>query len=247
MPTNKELLESLRNDFVGLELFDRARLRGLQGRGQMLIGRVFGEGSPYSEMLSGVEFRFMGISIGTLEGGDSPATRRAQERAWLSGQEESIALIDTMLEDLELGESEQVQDEEAPPVSQAGRVFVVHGHDDVMKESVARVLTSLGLQPVILHEQPDQGQTIIEKIERHSNVGFAVVLLSPDDIGYRDADGPDAARPRARQNVVMELGYFAGKLGRQRVVALHRGDIELPSDYEGVLYTAIRKRRCVAV
>jgi hypothetical protein len=64
-----------------------------------------------------------------------------------------------------------------------------------------------------------------------------VVLLSPDDVGYRDADGPDAARARARQNVIMELGYFAGKLGRQRVVALHRGDIELPSDYGGVLYT----------
>ncbi len=64
-----------------------------------------------------------------------------------------------------------------------------------------------------------------------------MVLLSPDDVGYADAEGPDNAQPRARQNVILELGYFAGKLGRESVVALHRGNIELPSDYDGVLYT----------
>ena len=64
-----------------------------------------------------------------------------------------------------------------------------------------------------------------------------MVLLSPDDTGYANADGPDATRPRARQNVIMELGYFAGKLGRENVVALYRGGMELPSDYDGVLYT----------
>jgi predicted nucleotide-binding protein len=64
-----------------------------------------------------------------------------------------------------------------------------------------------------------------------------VVLLSPDDTGYSNADGPAAAKLRARQNVILELGYFAGKLGRENVVALHRGSIELPSDYDGVLYT----------
>lgn len=78
---------------------------------------------------------------------------------------------------------------------------------------------------------------MIEKIERYSDVGFAVVLLSPDDTGYANAEGPKSARPRARQNVILELGYFAGKLGRENLVALHRGGIELPSDYDGVLYT----------
>lgn len=107
-----------------------------------------------------------------------------------------------------------------------------------MKQSVARTLERLGLEPVILHEQPNRGQTLIEKIDRESDVGFAVVLLSPDDRGYSIADGEKSTRPRARQNVIVELGYFAGKLGRENVVALHRGsDLELPSDYDGVLYT----------
>lgn len=237
MPTNRELLESLREGFEDLEVFDRAGLNGLRSRGQMLIGRVFGEDSPYSEQLSRIEFRYMGITVGTLEGGESLATKQARERAWRSGQREAISFIDTMLEDLELREPEQVHSGEDLSVQETNRVFVVHGHDEGMRESVARVLTKLGLEPVILHEQPSRGRTIIEQIETHSDVGFAIVLLSPDDTGYATANGPEAAKPRARQNVILELGYFAGKLSRENVVALHRGDIELPSDYDGVLYT----------
>jgi predicted nucleotide-binding protein len=142
-----------------------------------------------------------------------------------------------MLEDLELSGLEQVQGGEGQTVPKPNRVFVVHGHDNEMKQAVARTVERLGLEAVILHEKPNRGQTIIEKIERFSDVGFAVVLLSPDDTGYSNATGPDVAKPRARQNVILELGYFAGKLGRENVVALHRGSIELPSDYDGVLYT----------
>jgi len=142
-----------------------------------------------------------------------------------------------MLEDLELSESEQVETRGAQTMSKSNRVFVVHGHDNEMKQAVARSVERLGLEAVILHEKPNRGQTIIEKIERFSDVGFAVVLLSPDDTGYLTTAGPGAAQPRARQNVILELGYFAGKLGRENVVALYRGSIELPSDYDGVLYT----------
>ena len=92
-----------------------------------------------------------------------------------------------------------------------------------MKQAVARTVERLGLEAVILHEKSNRGQTLIEKIERYFDVGFAVVLLSPDDTGYANAEGPKSARPRARQNVILELGYFAGKLGRENVVALHRG------------------------
>jgi predicted nucleotide-binding protein len=155
----------------------------------------------------------------------------------MSGQAEAIALIDTMLEDLELGEPEQELGVEVPTGPRSNRVFIVHGHDREMKQAVARTIERLGLEAVILHEQPNRGQTLIEKIERFADVDFAVVLLSPDDTGYLNADGEDAAKPRARQNVILELGYFAGKLGRERVVALHRGGIEFPSDYDGVLYT----------
>lgn len=115
------------------------------------------------------------------------------------------------------------------------RVFVVHGHDDGMKETVARFLERLGLEGVILHEQPNNGRTIIEKFEANARVDFAVVLFSPDDVGYAK-NSADKATPRARQNVVLELGFFMGALGRHKVCALVQPNIEKPSDYDGVLF-----------
>jgi predicted nucleotide-binding protein len=114
-------------------------------------------------------------------------------------------------------------------------VFVVHGHDTAALESAARFLEKLGLRAIILHEQASGGKTILEKIEAHSGVGFAVVLLTPDDVGAVAAMST-SPQPRARQNVVLELGYFIGRLGRDRVCALKRGDLELPSDVVGVVY-----------
>ena len=133
-----------------------------------------------------------------------------------------------------------------PPVSAAGlelyamppdnhKIFLVHGHAEEMQQSVATFLRSVGLEVVILHEQANQNRTIIEKLEKHSDVGFAVVLLTPDDVGG-SALQQGKTHPRARQNVILELGYFMGKLGRDRVCCLHGGEIELPSDYLGVLY-----------
>jgi predicted nucleotide-binding protein len=119
------------------------------------------------------------------------------------------------------------------------RVFVVHGHDEAAKEGVARFLEKIGLEATILHEQPNRGATIIEKFERSSGgVSFAVVLLTPDDVGGEAPKGlsVEKMRPRARQNVVLELGYFVGRLGRARVCALHKGNVELPSDFNGVVY-----------
>jgi len=112
-------------------------------------------------------------------------------------------------------------------------IFVVHGHDEAAKQSVARFLEKLGLNPIILHEQPNKGRTIIEKFEEHSDVGFAVVLLTPDDMG---GVSTDRLNRRARQNVILELGYFIGKLGRARVCALFMEGVEMPSDIHGVLY-----------
>lgn len=239
MPANRELLESLRDSFENLEVLDKPGLNSLRDRAHMIIRRVFGANSPYLERLSKIRFHPGSVPIvsSSGRGSVSPAEAHRQERAWRWGQEESINLIDTMLEDLELSESEQVETRGAQTMSKSNRVFVVHGHDNEMKQAVARSVERLGLEAVILHEKPNRGQTIIEKIERFSDVGFAVVLLSPDDTGYLTTAGPGAAQPRARQNVILELGYFAGKLGRENVVALYRGSIELPSDYDGVLYT----------
>lgn len=121
----------------------------------------------------------------------------------------------------------------------SNQAFLVHGHDTAILEGTARFLEKLGISPLILHEQPDQGRTIIEKFVDHSDVPFAVVLLTADDRGGSIASNVDDYRPRARQNVLLELGYFIGRLGRNRVCALYREGVEIPSDYSGVLFVPL--------
>jgi predicted nucleotide-binding protein len=116
-------------------------------------------------------------------------------------------------------------------------VFLVHGHDDAAKETAARFLERFDLNVIILHEQPNLGRTIIEKFEDYTNVGYAVVLLTPDDVG-RGCD-EKTEQSRSRQNVILELGYFLGVLGRTRVCALKTEGVEVPSDLSGVLYVLL--------
>jgi len=115
------------------------------------------------------------------------------------------------------------------------KVFVVHGHDETAKVKVARLIEAQGIQAIILGEQLKGGRTIIENFEHHADVDFAVVLLTPDDVGA-SAKTPGMLTPRARQNVIFELGYFVAKLGRDRVIALYKEGVDIPSDFQGVLY-----------
>lgn len=118
-------------------------------------------------------------------------------------------------------------------------IFIVHGHDDATKEKVARFIEKLNLDAIILHEKVNKGHTIIEKFEEYSKqANFAIVLFTPDDIGYPLEDETHS-KPRARQNVVLEMGYFIGLLGREKVCVLYKGDVELPSDILGIVYTKI--------
>lgn len=115
------------------------------------------------------------------------------------------------------------------------KVFIAHGRDETAIETMESFVKKLDLKPIILSQQPSQGKTIIEKFEANSNVSYAIALLTGDDIGTHQGDnGP--MRPRARQNVIFELGFFIGKLGRKRVCVLTKGDPEIPSDYSGVVY-----------
>lgn len=116
------------------------------------------------------------------------------------------------------------------------KVFIVHGRDDSAKVDAARFIERLGFEAIILHEQASSGQTIIEKIETHTNVGFAIILYTPCDIGGLTSE---AQRPRARQNVVFEHGYLIGKLGRHSVSALVKGDVEIPNDISGIVYVPL--------
>ncbi len=159
----------------------------------------------------------------------------------------AASLLESMIEEIE----DYYEEEAQTPTLSSGRereriavktdmkeVFVIHGRDNEAKEAVARFLARLDLEPVILHEQPNEGRTIIEKFEEHAQAAFAVVLLTPDDAGALENE-KDRLRPRARQNVIFEFGYFIGRLGRKRVCALTRGDLEMPSDYDGVLYVPL--------
>ena len=116
------------------------------------------------------------------------------------------------------------------------RVFIVHGHDDKIKLDVARFLEKLNLEPVILHEQANQGKTIIEKIESETDVGYGIVLYTPCDKGGTKDTDFENMKFRARQNVIFEHGFLIARLGRDRVCALLDGDVEQPSDIDGVLY-----------
>jgi predicted nucleotide-binding protein len=126
------------------------------------------------------------------------------------------------------------------------KVFIVHGHDEQLKNQTSVFLSSLGLEPIVLHRQADEGMTVIEKFEKHSNVGFAFVLLTPDDIGYpvkeeQESDQDRSKEARARQNVIFEFGYFVGKLGRGRVCCLYKEGVTLPNDVSGYLYKKVNQ------
>jgi predicted nucleotide-binding protein/cytoskeletal protein CcmA (bactofilin family) len=113
-------------------------------------------------------------------------------------------------------------------------IFVVHGHDLIMKESVARTVEKLKMTAIILNEQVDGGQTVIEKFLEHAErIGFAIVLMSPDD---KVESGDNKLLGRARQNVIFELGYFIAKLGRGRVCIICSNNVEMLSDLSGVIY-----------
>jgi len=133
------------------------------------------------------------------------------------------------------------------PKKLSQEIFIVHGHNEEMKQTVARVVSQLGLSPIILHEQPNGGRTIIEKFERNAeDIHFAIILLSADDLaasdrdlsGVKDEELRQHLEKRARQNVVFEMGYFAGKLSRANVFFLLQDGVAKPGDLDGIVYTA---------
>jgi predicted nucleotide-binding protein len=160
---------------------------------------------------------------------------------WLrSSIENKIKLLQSCIEVLESRQRLQLATDfiepdslRVSPVSK--RIFIVHGHNLGLKDTVARFLDNLGLEPVVLHEQPNSGRTIIEKFLDFADVQFAVVLLTGDDEGKQKSK-PDPLTPRPRQNVILELGFFLGRLGRPRVCAIYESGVTIPSDYDGVLF-----------
>jgi predicted nucleotide-binding protein len=119
------------------------------------------------------------------------------------------------------------------------KVFLVHGQNEGVQQMVARYLEKLGCNVLILHELPNEGKTIFQKFHDYSAVEFAVVLLTGDDQGGQVGVPFARQSKRARQNVILELGFFLGKLGAQNVCCLYEAGVELPSDYGGMLYVGL--------
>jgi predicted nucleotide-binding protein len=188
---------------------------------------IFGKSSPFYEAFK------KGDDVAVF--GNGPDQFSKQNTMMLGALN---AIIDTL-------EFEPVvEDSDSANVGQNNKVFIVHAHDEQLKHQLEIFLTELGLEPIVLHRKPDEGLTVIEKFEKHSNVGYAFVLLTPDDIAYlaseedkREVDRKKEAR--ARQNVVFEFGYFLGKLGRKRVCCLYKEGVVLPSDISGIIYKKV--------
>ncbi|MBZ9755069.1 nucleotide-binding protein [Mesorhizobium sp. ESP6-5] len=123
-------------------------------------------------------------------------------------------------------------------------IFVVHGHDPEAREQLELVLHRLGLRPYVLQNTDGGGLTIIEKLEqmigKNAASSFGIVLLTPDDVGYSKSDGDAQAKPRARQNVILEMGMLLASLTRERVAILQKGYMEHPSDVAGIIYIAFK-------
>lgn len=232
------LIQSLQGELSQLPHRNGDKLDALRRRTKMVLGQIFGPSTPYLTDLAAIHF------YPTILYSGMPSSQ--YDEWWQSASDSWSNMLATAREELEIksattinhGQSSSHSSDNKDSSINSNQVFVVHGHDEAMKLAVARVLEKLGLMPIILHEQPDKGRTIIEKFMDFSKVGFAVVLFSPDDLAYEKASTPDSAQLRARQNVVLELGFFIGKLGRKRVLVLHKQvpKFDMPSDYAGVLF-----------
>lgn len=158
------------------------------------------------------------------------------KRHWCGATDgDSVDVVNEILGDANASSSVIKSEGNTTAHSATNKVFIVYGHDSEARNQLELMLRRFKLEPIVLQNLPTGGQTVIEKLEATSDVRFAIVLLTPDDEGHR-IGVPDEQKPRARQNVVLELGMFLAKLGRKRVAILHKGELELPSDINGLLY-----------
>ena len=178
---------------------------------RIAIVNTFGNESNHEKDFNDISYHLWAFDIGTLDS--------EFQAAYEAGLDSAASVLESMIDEIEEyweedKESSDTSGTEVKTPKDTNKVFVVHGRDESARQTVARFLEKLDLEPVILHEQPSKGRTIIEKFEDHSDVGFVVVLLTPDDVGKRKDEKSDL-KPHARQNVILELGFFLGSLGRE--------------------------------
>ncbi|MDF0579224.1 nucleotide-binding protein [Bradyrhizobium yuanmingense] len=223
-------------DDSGIRRADDEPVASVAKRILSTLASIYGEGTSEYDRLqiaSDLDMTIYSYMNDTATSEIQAGVSRGKIRAIATLQGE----IDVLREDLSLIEVSRSPTNATEPVKKkelSREVFVVHGRDDAAKVEVARLIERAGLEAIILHEQANGGRTIIQKFEDHGGAaGFAIVIMTPDDVGGLDKD---SLQPRARQNVIGEMFWFAGRLGRDRVCALKKGLIEVPTDFAGVGY-----------
>ena len=210
----------------------------LEGRIRSTLANIYGQDSAeYDRLVIAANLDATVYAV-SFNGRRTPPQEIQQgvERGRLRAISALQGEVDALKEDIQFSAADVIEPALSNPKTStpSNEIFIVHGRDDAAKIEVARLVERAGLEAVILHEQANGGRTIIQKFEDHgSAAGFAIVIMTPDDVGGLDKD---SLQPRARQNVIGEMFWFAGRLGRERVCALKRGAIEVPTDFAGVGY-----------
>jgi predicted nucleotide-binding protein len=200
---------------------------------QVLLSNIYTEDkSPvldFREIISNLKYRI------------ETSPKNLHDNEYVKGLERAESLLESCIQEISdyWPEGDNLESETDKQDQLGKAVFLVHGHDEAVLHQTARLLEKFDLAVVILRELPNAGRTIIEKFVDYSDVRFAVVLLTGDDRGGEKSLDFDRQKLRPRQNVILELGYFLGKLGRNHVCALYQKDVEIPSDYDGVLFVQL--------
>jgi predicted nucleotide-binding protein len=254
-------IERLQKCIQDLQAFDPQQVQKRYGVPEVLaleaaidevLSAAFGHRTPAYERYSraakldhGPHFARMDPTWGASGSINYDAQEAHEARQYFAdGKQQSIVLLQQAICTLEDEITDQEHDAQAAvaspaiaPSAPSRKVFLVHGRDNDAKNEVARFLSKIGLEEIILHERPNRGRHLLTKFQEESEgASVAVVLITPDDEGGLSGE---PSRKRARQNVVFELGFFIGKLGAARVAPLVKGDVETPSDFDGIGYIAL--------
>ncbi|MFX1442084.1 MAG: TIR domain-containing protein [Promethearchaeota archaeon] len=219
------LLNNLIEEIKGTQYDQR---NGVIEKANMVVRKIFGSDSLNFKDFNNIQYGPVAVTFGDSHHTFTSNWEKYDKKTMIS---KLSAYTEELRLDLDDNTAEIAKKNYFP-----NQVFIVHGRDEELKEKIKNTLIKLDLEPIILHEQANKGRIILEKFEDHSNVGYAIVLLTPDDKGSLKNDS--TLKERARQNVVFEFGFFIGKLGRDHVFILYKESesFEKPSDIDGLVY-----------
>lgn len=223
-------LESIEMGIKNISYDNDSKILKEKTRLVRFINKNLGDYKEFIKDIEGISFYSSVFFIG----GNQNSEEKQEKEFWEKGVLELLSVIDILKEELKLDMDEEIYEnsnEKLNNIVENKKVFIIHGHDDVLKNEVKSFIYSIKLQPIILSEENNYGDTIIEKFERQSNEAMFAIALFTDDDQFNE-------EKRARQNVIFEYGYFIGKLGRRKTFYLKKGDITIPSDIQGIAHSS---------